>query len=39
MLFQMGLQVQDAASACQSESVSSRYLVIDLGGPIYALND
>jgi len=23
MLFQMGLQVQDAASACQSESVSS----------------
>jgi len=38
MLSERGLQVQDAAFACGPNRFR-RYLVIDLGGPIYALND
>ena len=38
MLFQRGLQVQGAASPCLGESIGM-YLVIESGGPIYALND
>lgn len=38
MLFQRGLQVQGAASSCLGESIGM-YLVIDSGGPTYALID